>query len=150
MSDRTGPPRILFTTITWGNPNPPVHTVKASTGKEIQSRPWPISVHVEKGRRYYWCTCSASRKQPFCDGRHEGTHHRPQVYVAPETGTVTFCACKTTKNPPLCDGSHLQVLKKMYGKKAALLVTSGVLAGGYGFRFFRAQRQAAIEAAKTE
>ena len=38
----------------------------------------PIAVTLEAGKRYAWCTCGLSEKQP----------------------------CKATKNGPFCDGSH--------------------------------------------
>ncbi|WP_090580313.1 CDGSH iron-sulfur domain-containing protein [Nitrosomonas sp. Nm58] len=31
---------------------------------------YPIDVQLEAGRQYYWCTCSRSKSQPFCDGTH--------------------------------------------------------------------------------
>merc|ERR1711924_381257 len=40
------------------------------------------------GKTYFWCTCGASAKQPFCDGSHKGTDFKP------------------TKKGPKCDGSH--------------------------------------------
>jgi CDGSH-type Zn-finger protein len=66
----------------------------------------PISVEVEAGKSYWWCSCGRSAKQPFCDGSHKDTGFTPLKYDAPETRTAYFCACKATARSPLCDGSH--------------------------------------------
>ena len=65
-----------------------------------------ISIEVEKGKSYYWCSCGKSAKQPFCDGSHKGTDFTPLAYKAEENKKMFFCACKQTSNPPFCDGSH--------------------------------------------
>ncbi len=67
----------------------------------------PYMVEVEEGKRYFWCSCGKSQKQPFCDGSHEGTSFQPVPYVAETSGTVSFCGCKKTDDHPYCDGSHL-------------------------------------------
>jgi len=66
----------------------------------------PYAVEVEKGKRYSWCSCGLSEKQPFCDGSHKGTEFRSMPYLAEENKTVYFCGCKKTGNKPTCDGSH--------------------------------------------
>ncbi len=66
----------------------------------------PIAVELEKGKRYAWCTCGESEKQPFCDGKHKGGDFSPQVFVAEESKTVHLCTCKQTANPGFCDGAH--------------------------------------------
>ncbi len=67
----------------------------------------PIKVDVEAGKRYSWCTCGLSEKQPFCDGKHKAEgKFSPLPYVAEETKTVYFCNCKQTNNPGFCDGAH--------------------------------------------
>ncbi len=66
----------------------------------------PVRVELEKGKKYAWCTCGLSDKQPFCNGAHKGTDFRPLVFEAEETKTVGLCQCKATKNPGFCDGSH--------------------------------------------
>lgn len=66
----------------------------------------PLPVDVEEGRKYFWCSCGKSDRQPFCDGSHQGTDFLPLTYVAETTRTLYFCACKHTHGAPLCDGSH--------------------------------------------
>ena len=65
-----------------------------------------IAVEVEQDKSYYWCTCGLSKKQPFCDGSHNGTEFKPLPYKAVETKKLFFCACKQTDGQPFCDGSH--------------------------------------------
>jgi len=72
----------------------------------IPAQKAPYEVAVEAGRKYFWCACGRSQKQPFCDGAHKAVGLSPLPYEATETGTVWFCGCKATKNRPLCDGSH--------------------------------------------
>lgn len=66
----------------------------------------PIRVDVEKGKRYAWCSCGESSKQPFCDGSHKGTEFRPKIYLPDQTRTVSLCTCKHTQKGVFCDGSH--------------------------------------------
>ena len=69
----------------------------------------PLPVDVEEGRKYFWCSCGKSDRQPLCDGSHQGTEFLPLTYVAETTRTLYFCACKHTRGAPLCDGSHNSV-----------------------------------------
>ncbi|MGI9516941.1 MAG: CDGSH iron-sulfur domain-containing protein [Pirellulaceae bacterium] len=68
----------------------------------------PISVELEAGKKYAWCSCGMSEKQPLCDGNHnqEGCEFRPHVFTAETSETVWFCTCKQTSTPPRCDGTH--------------------------------------------
>ena len=65
-----------------------------------------LSVNVEQGKSYYWCSCGKSSKQPLCDGSHKGTDFSPILYKADLTKKMFFCNCKQTNNEPFCDGSH--------------------------------------------
>jgi len=56
----------------------------------------PISVEVEQGKSYYWCSCGKSSKQPFCDGSHKDTEFSPVAYKTEETKKLFFCVCKQT------------------------------------------------------
>lgn len=66
------------------------------------------AVEVEAGD-YWWCSCGLSKKQPFCDGSHQGSEFTPVKHTVAEKGKVYFCGCKQTGNPPLCDGSHNKI-----------------------------------------
>jgi CDGSH-type Zn-finger protein len=66
----------------------------------------PYAVDVEAGKKYFWCACGRSRKQPFCDGSHKGTGLSPVAFEAPASKKLFFCGCKQTRNQPLCDGTH--------------------------------------------
>lgn len=73
----------------------------------------PFKVDVEAGKKYFWCSCGASKSQPFCDGSHkafkneDGTSKMKSViFEATESKTIRFCGCKHSKAGALCDGSH--------------------------------------------
>src|SRR4029453_11082484 len=70
----------------------------------------PYQVELEAGRRYSWCRCGRSKKQPFCDGSHTGTGIEPLTFTAERTELALLCGCKDTGDPPYCDGSHLLLL----------------------------------------
>jgi len=72
----------------------------------VRAADTPFGIEVEAGKSYYWCACGLSKKQPFCDGSHQGSDFTPIKYVADEGKKVFFCGCKATGNQPLCDGSH--------------------------------------------
>lgn len=69
----------------------------------------PFKVSVEAGKKYFWCACGRSKKQPFCDGSHAGTGLTPVAYEAPASKDVFFCGCKATGRKPLCDGTHSKI-----------------------------------------
>lgn len=66
----------------------------------------PYVVEVQEGKKYFWCACGLSKKQPFCDGSHKTTGFSTLPYTATKTGKVYFCGCKQSSNKPLCDGTH--------------------------------------------
>ena len=72
----------------------------------VRASDTPYAVSVEAGKRYFWCACGRSNKQPFCDGSHKGTGFTPVKFEATESKKVFFCGCKQTQTQPLCDGSH--------------------------------------------
>ncbi|XP_068178156.1 CDGSH iron-sulfur domain-containing protein 3, mitochondrial-like isoform X2 [Antennarius striatus] len=70
----------------------------------------PFKVQLVGGKRYSWCTCGHSQKQPFCDGAHKtkAPGLLPLRFVPEQDTTVWLCGCKHTNNPPYCDGTHKQ------------------------------------------
>lgn len=66
----------------------------------------PCSIELEEGKKYAWCACGRSGKQPFCDGSHKGTDIKPVVFVAETGGLTRMCACKVSDNAPYCNGRH--------------------------------------------
>jgi sterol desaturase/sphingolipid hydroxylase (fatty acid hydroxylase superfamily)/CDGSH-type Zn-finger protein len=69
----------------------------------------PITIDVKKGEKYLWCKCGMSKTQPFCDGSHHGTKHKPVLFEAQIDGKIKFCNCKLTKKSPFCDNAHKKV-----------------------------------------
>ena len=72
----------------------------------IPAQKSPYAVDVLEGKKYFWCACGRSAKQPFCDGSHKGTGLSPVAFQATASKTLYFCGCKHTGNKPLCDGTH--------------------------------------------
>ncbi len=69
-----------------------------------QESPYPVG--VDAGKKYWWCACGRSARQPFCDGSHKAFGLAPLEYTATATTQAWFCGCKSTKSRPLCDGTH--------------------------------------------
>ncbi len=72
----------------------------------IPAQKSPFSAELVDGKKYAWCACGRSSKQPFCDGSHAGTGLRPVVFQAEESKTAWMCGCKATGSKPFCDGTH--------------------------------------------
>lgn len=66
----------------------------------------PYAADVEAGKKYWWCACGRSQKQPYCDGSHKDTGLTPLLFTAEKTGKVYLCGCKSTAKKPFCDGTH--------------------------------------------
>lgn len=66
----------------------------------------PFKVEVEAGKKYFFCACGLSQKQPFCDGAHKGSGLKSIIFEATENKVAYFCGCKNSKKGALCDGSH--------------------------------------------
>lgn len=65
----------------------------------------PYIVNVEAGKKYFWCSCGLSAKQPWCDGSHRDTGFAPVAFEAPISGEFHMCGCKQSENKPYCFGS---------------------------------------------
>lgn len=63
----------------------------------------PLSIELEPGT-YHWCACGKTRKEPFCDGSHQGTEKEPYPFKIVLKRKYALCNCQLTKNPPFCDG----------------------------------------------
>ena len=72
----------------------------------IPAQKAPYEVEVKAGRKYFWCACGRSKKQPFCDGSHAGTGITPVLYEAEAKRNLYFCGCKSSGKKPFCDGTH--------------------------------------------
>uniref|UniRef100_A0AAY5KBR7 Iron-binding zinc finger CDGSH type domain-containing protein n=1 Tax=Esox lucius TaxID=8010 RepID=A0AAY5KBR7_ESOLU len=70
----------------------------------------PFKVELVEGKRYSWCSCGHSLKQPFCDGSHKTKTKglMPLRFVPEKDSKAWLCGCKYTANPPYCDGTHKQ------------------------------------------
>ena len=68
-----------------------------------QKRPYILN---GERKRYAWCACGKSDKQPFCNGSHKGTDFSPIILDNEKEGNIAWCGCKATGNPPNCDGTH--------------------------------------------
>ncbi|XP_050302951.1 CDGSH iron-sulfur domain-containing protein 3, mitochondrial [Anthonomus grandis grandis] len=70
----------------------------------------PFRMLLEAGKKYSWCLCGRSHKQPLCDGTHRGEQlkikQKPIRFMVEETKEYWLCNCKQTNNRPFCDGSH--------------------------------------------
>ena len=70
---------------------------------------FPFKTSVEADKKYYWCKCGLSSKQPFCDGSKEGTDFLPEKVKLDEKQDVFFCGCKHSKKGAFCDGTHKEL-----------------------------------------
>ncbi len=66
----------------------------------------PIDVELEAGKKYAWCSCAKSKRQPFCDGGHKNSGMVPKIFSVDAPRNAFLCVCKKTGNPPYCDGTH--------------------------------------------
>ena len=73
--------------------------------KPICPQKSPYVLTAEK-KKYAWCACGKSQKQPFCDGSHKGSEYSPIIVDNDKEGNIAWCGCKSTGNSPYCDGTH--------------------------------------------
>ncbi|CAN7983208.1 unnamed protein product [Ixodes hexagonus] len=89
-------------------PTPP--TPQDPTKKGQIYKRYPTFVRLEEGKKYAWCACGLSKKQPFCDGSHKGKDHGigPTHFTVNATKKYLLCRCKQTNNRPFCDLTHIK------------------------------------------
>jgi CDGSH iron-sulfur domain-containing protein 3 len=70
----------------------------------VAKRPFILENPKLGSKRYYWCSCGLSKKQPFCDSSHMRTSFKPVDFIIQEnTNQVALCLCKKTSKAPYCD-----------------------------------------------
>ncbi|XP_030834149.1 CDGSH iron-sulfur domain-containing protein 3, mitochondrial-like, partial [Strongylocentrotus purpuratus] len=81
----------------------------------------PTTAKLEAGKKYWWCKCGLSKKQPFCDGAHKPTKFKPVMIMVDKPKTVLLCRCKQTSKEPYCDMTHVGVMFSSFGKRLGLV-----------------------------
>jgi len=79
----------------------------------------PVKLALEKDKKYYFCMCGLSSKQPFCDGSHKGSDFTPMAFQCDENKDYYLCQCKHSGNKPYCDGSHKQFGDDQVGQSSS-------------------------------
>jgi CDGSH-type Zn-finger protein len=78
---------------------------KPPMSEPIIAQKEPYVEEVEP-KKYAWCACGRSEKQPYCDGTHLKTDLKPFIVEIKEKQEVAWCGCKHTGTKPFCDGTH--------------------------------------------
>ncbi|XP_037115425.1 CDGSH iron-sulfur domain-containing protein 3, mitochondrial-like [Syngnathus acus] len=86
--------------------------IRPESTQPVPAARLPYRVQLCAGKRYAWCACGHSKKQPYCDGAHKtkAPNISPLRFTSDKDKTVLLCACKQTTNAPYCDGSHFKVI----------------------------------------
>mmetsp|Transcript_48077 Transcript_48077/g.55383 ORF Transcript_48077/g.55383 Transcript_48077/m.55383 type:complete len:130 (-) Transcript_48077:94-483(-) len=72
--------------------------------KSPQLKPFKMENPVISQKKYRWCSCGLSGKQPFCDKSHQGTSFLPIVFsIEEKTDAIHLCGCKLSSTAPFCD-----------------------------------------------
>ena len=74
--------------------------------KIVQKKPYVMNMEAGK---YAYCTCGQSKKDPFCDGSHQGSEFTPLPFNITEKKDVWLCQCKHSANKPFCNGKHREL-----------------------------------------
>ena len=81
-----------------------------NTAHPVIAKRGSFKADLVQGETYFWCTCGASKNQPWCDGSHKGTDFQPLKFEWTEADkkNVSLCGCKLNKDSAgaLCDRSH--------------------------------------------
>ena len=59
---------------------------------------------VEEGKKYFWCACGLSKKQPFGDGRTKQLDFQPFPTLLLKQESL-FLWLQAQLKKPLCDGT---------------------------------------------
>ena len=97
----------------------------------------PYQVELEAGKRYAWCRCGRSKKQPFCDGSHTGTGIEPLMFTAERTEARAALRLQGYRRSPVLRRLPFAALilgmpadkRALYGRRA-LLAKKEPLRGG--------------------
>ena len=82
---------------------------KKNLDKPIVRQLGPYAIKgMVPGKRYSYCTCGLSAKDPFCDGAHKGSKYKSIKFIAGDEEVNYLCGCKHNKGEKnvYCDGSH--------------------------------------------
>ncbi|XP_072179870.1 uncharacterized protein [Diadema setosum] len=90
--------------------NIPVRHLKVGPKGTYVAKMIPTLVKLESGKKYSWCLCGLSKKQPFCDGAHKKTEFKPVRFEVDKTKSYLMCRCKQTSKQPFCDMTHVKVM----------------------------------------
>ncbi len=71
----------------------------------------PYAVDLQAGD-YWWCACGRSKRQPFCDGSHQGTGITPVRWTLPEAGRGVAVRLHARRASPLVRRLAQQALKR--------------------------------------
>ncbi|XP_030829912.1 CDGSH iron-sulfur domain-containing protein 3, mitochondrial-like [Strongylocentrotus purpuratus] len=92
----------------------PVRSIKIGPKGTYVSKLIPTMVKLEAGKKYSWCKCGLSKKQPFCDGAHKPTEFKPVRFEVEKSKSYLMCRCKQTSNQPFCDFTHVKVMVQAF------------------------------------
>jgi CDGSH-type Zn-finger protein len=53
----------------------------------------PVKLALDKDKKYYFCMCGLSSKQPFCDGSHKGGDFTPMAFQGDASTVYYRCRC---------------------------------------------------------
>ncbi|XP_041837923.1 CDGSH iron-sulfur domain-containing protein 3, mitochondrial-like [Melanotaenia boesemani] len=67
---------------------------RLQTTQPVSAARLPCRVKVSAGKRYAWCACGHSQKQPFCDGAHrtKSPSISPLRFTPDRDRTLMLCA----------------------------------------------------------